>query len=436
MTAILAANPGLMIVLALLVGGALVFTLLAFIMHRSGASLRPIIFVAGFYAIVLLPQVVGHLALAVRPGATAVVAGTPPTPSPTPPRAALPEGGRAEDWLPLYGQRMPGLQAAPAQVWPSGQSLAALRFASAAQASDGLLAYLAMHSVAPSLDRGGNEVRGSRGLGGGLVHLRRDGATLHIATALDDAALDALLPGQAAPATAALEPTRPAEPHAQPLVPALQPAARWMREPVFAQVGAVLLLLAAAVAWFFRVGSWAAARAPAQTSAVSAPLPADALRAKLLTLAAGEGGVTPPPRADGRIAIGFTLADARWLDLSGANRRRRVHRLLLRLDPAAHTVWVTEQWSQLDARAGAAGAQLRWSSAIGMSFFERSHSVEAGIVLGRDGRPSGELLQHERVDLQALKAPCIAAVTGAGWSWRPVMVDWPALFGRRSGDDR
>lgn len=438
MSDILAVNPGLMIVLALLVGGALVFTLLAFIMHRSGASLRPIIFVAGFYAIVLLPQVVGHLALAVRPGATAVVAGTPLTPSPTPPRAALPEGARAEDWLPLFGQRMPGLQAAPAQVWPSGQSLATLRFASAAQASDGLLAYLAMHSVAPSLDRGGTEVRGSRGLGGGLVHLRRDGATLHIATALDDAALDALLPCQTAPApaTAALAPTRPAEPDAQPLVPALQPAARWMREHVFAQVGAVLLLLAAAVAWFFRVGSWAAARVPAQPSAVSAPLTADALRAKLIALAAGEGGVTPPPRADGRIALGFTLADARWLDLSGANRRRRVHRLLLRLDPAAHTVWVTEQWSQLDAWAGAAGAQLRWSSAIGMSFFERSRSVEAGIVLGRDGRPTGALLQHERVDLQALKAPCIAAVTGAGWSWRPVMVDWAALFGRRSGDER
>lgn len=430
MSDMLAANPGLVIVLALLAGGTLVFTLLAFIMHRSGASLRPIIFVAGFYAIVVLPQVVGHLALAVQPGATAVAAGTPPTP----PRAALPEGARAEDWLPLYGQRMPGLQAAPAQVWPSGQSLAALRFASAAQASDGLLAYLAMHSVAPTLDRGGNEVRGSRGLGGGLVHLRRDGPTLHIATALDDAALDALLPGQAAPATAtaALAPTRLAEPEAQPLVPALQPATRWMREHVFAQVGAVLLLLAAAVAWFFRVGSWAAARAPART----APLPADALRARLLALAAGEGGGTPPPRADGRIALGFTLVDARWLDATGANRRRRVHRLLLRLDPAAHTVWVTEQWSQLDARAGAAGAQLHWSSAIGMSFFERSRSVEAGLVLGHDGRPTGELLQHERVDLQALKAPCIAAVTGAGWSWRPVMVDWPALFGRRSGDDR
>jgi hypothetical protein len=196
-------------------------------------------------------------------------------------------------------------------------------------------------------------------------------------------------------------------------------------------------LLAAAVAWFFRVGSWAVARAPARTATATPPLPADALRAKLLALAAGERGVPPTTRADGRIAVGFTLADARWLDLSGANRRKRVHRLLLRLDPGSHTVWVTEQWSQLDARAGAAGAQLRWSSAVGMSFFERSHSVEAGIVLGRDGRPTGELLQREHVDLQALKAPCIAAVTGAGWSWRPVMVDWPALFGRgSSGGDR
>lgn len=430
MSSVLAANPGLVVVLALLAGGTLVFTLLAFTMHRSGASLRPIVFVAGFYAIVVLPQVAGQLALAVQPGTAVALAGM----APAPPRAALPEGARDEDWLPIYRQRMPGLQAAPAQVWPSGQSLAELRFASAAQAGDALLTYLAMHSVAPSLDRGGNEVRGSRGLGGGVVHLRRDGATLHIAAALDNGTLDALLPGLAAPAiAAAAEPTRLVEPAPQPLVPALQPATRWMREHVAAQVGAVLVLLAAAVAWFFRVGSWAAARAPVRT----APLAADALRTRLLALAAGEGGVPPSPRADGRIAVGFTLVDARWLDASGANRRRRVHRLLLRLDPGSHTVWVTEQWSQLDARAGAAGAQLRWNSSIGMSFFERSRSIEAGLVLGRDGRPTGALLQREHVDLQALKAPCIAAVTGAGWRWQPVMVDWPALlFGRGSGGDR
>ncbi|MFZ5548184.1 MAG: hypothetical protein ACOZJX_05775 [Pseudomonadota bacterium] len=419
MTSLLAANPGLMVVLALLAGGTLVFSLLAFIMHRSGASLRPIAFVAGFFAIVLLPQVAGHLALAVRPGEAAAAAGAPAVPA----RAALPEGARAEDWRAVYGPRMPGLQDAPARVWASGQSLAALRFASAAQAGDGLMAYLAMHSVAPTLDRGGNEVRGSRGLGGGFVHLRRDGATLHIAAALDEPALDALLPASATQATTA--PTPLAEP--QPLVPALQPATRWMREHVAAQVGAVLLLLAVAVGWFFRVGSWAAAKAPVATTA---PLTAEALRARLLALAAGDNGALPPARTDGRIAIGFTLTDARWLSAAGLNRARRVHRLLLRLDPGTHTVWVTEQWSRFDAQAGAAGGQLRWSTAMGISFFERSRSVEAGIVLGKDGRPAGALLHHERIDLQALKAPCIAAVTGAGWRWRPVMLDWAALFGR------
>lgn len=429
MSSLLVANPGLMVVLALLVGGTFVFSLLAFIMHRSGASLRPILFVAGFFAIVLLPQVVGQLAIAVRPDANAAIA----LPSPAPTRAALPAGARDEDWLPLYGQRMPGLQAAPARAWASGQSQAELRFASEAQAGDALLAYLVMHSVAPSLDRGGVEVRGSRGLGGGVVHLQRVGSSLHITTALDDAALDALLPGQATPALAAVAPTPPVvEP--QPLVPALQPATRWMREHVAAQVGAVFVLLAVAVGWFFRVGAWAAARVPVGNAAAQAPLPADALRARLLALAAGEGSVPPAPRADGRIVVGFTLADGRWLDASGLNRSRRVHRLLLRLDPRSHTVWVTEQSSRLDAQAGPAGARLRWSASIGISFFERSHSAEAGIVLGPDGRPTSALLHHERVDLQALKAPCIEAVTGAGWSWRPVMLDWPALLGR--GDDR
>ena len=196
-----------------------------------------------------------------------------------------------------------------------------------------------------------------------------------------------------------------------------------------AQVGAVLLLVVAAVTWFFRAGSWAAA-VPARPGVPA--LDADALRARLLALASADNDamMTVQPRADGRVAIGWKLTDARWIDLAAhANRRRRVHRLLLRLDAPARTVWVTEQWSEFDARAGAGGVGLRWHSAIGMTFFERSVHIEPGIVLGPDGRPTGKLLHREVIDLQALKGPCLATVTNAGWHWRPVMVDWAALFG-------
>ena len=54
-------NPGVMAMTLLLVGGTLVFGLLAFIMARSGASLPPIVFIAAFFAIVVGPQAPFHL---------------------------------------------------------------------------------------------------------------------------------------------------------------------------------------------------------------------------------------------------------------------------------------------------------------------------------------------------------------------------------------
>jgi hypothetical protein len=60
-------NPGLMIGLGLLLGGALICGLFAVLTVRSGALLKGVAFFAGFFAIVVLPQVAGQLALAVKP---------------------------------------------------------------------------------------------------------------------------------------------------------------------------------------------------------------------------------------------------------------------------------------------------------------------------------------------------------------------------------
>lgn len=408
-------NPGLMVALGLLAMGALVCGLLALPMWRAGVSLKPIVFFGGFFAIVVLPQVAGHLALATRPD-SAVAAPAPAAPAPP--------GGQQEDWLPLYAPRMPGLVSAAATQWPGGQSVATLRFDTPEQARQGLLSYLALHQVAPTLDRGGNEIRGSRGLGGGVVHLLQKGPALRVNVALDAAALDTLL----APA-----PTAATQAPAEPLVPALQGAVALFRGHVGLQVAAVLGLVAAATLWFFRASAWAASSAPRPGTA---PLPAALLRQRLLALDRSSFPVTVASEPDGRIAVTWDVADLRWLDFVGLKRLRRTHRLLLRLDEARHAVFVTEQWSVFEASAGTDAARLRWHTARGISFFQVEHERVFGVMLGPDGKPTGELSHRFRFNLQEMKAPFIAAVTGCGWGWRPVVLDAASLLQRSNARSR
>ncbi|MEO7997292.1 MAG: hypothetical protein ABI852_07595, partial [Gemmatimonadaceae bacterium] len=54
------ANTGALVVTMLLLIGGFVFSVVAFMMSRSGASLRPIVFVAGFFFIVVGPQALFH----------------------------------------------------------------------------------------------------------------------------------------------------------------------------------------------------------------------------------------------------------------------------------------------------------------------------------------------------------------------------------------
>src|SRR5678815_4126476 len=61
MTHLLRTNPGLLITVLLMVGCAFVCTLVGLFMVRQGASLRPLYWFAGFFALIVLPQFIGHL---------------------------------------------------------------------------------------------------------------------------------------------------------------------------------------------------------------------------------------------------------------------------------------------------------------------------------------------------------------------------------------
>ncbi|MFT3760428.1 hypothetical protein [Thauera sp.] len=397
---VLHANPGLAIVLGLVLGGALVLGGMAWLLRGQATALRGLVFIAVFMGLVLLPQLLGQLALAVWPGA-----GPPAVPA-----AAAPPGLQADEaQRAIYANSMIGLLAAESADTGTGQGWLRLRFADEAAAADGLLAYARLHQLAPQRDRSGIELIGPRGLGGGWAWLRREGEHLDVRTALDEAGL-----GQPWPATIAI----PDTPN-YPLLPALQPLARAFQGSVALQAGGVLLAVAAGVAWFFIGSAWAGrVSPPAGTAAVSA----DGLRQRLLALGDGSWPLRAETLADGRIAITWRHDDARWLDGAGLHGLRRTGRLLLRVDPARQRVQVGEQWSRFAADAGPAGLQLQWHAAHGIRFFERSRHTVLGLQLDAQGRPTGEWQRTLGLDLQALKAPVIETVRSAGWTWQPMLL--------------
>jgi hypothetical protein len=113
------------------------------------------------------------------------------------------------------------------------------------------------------------------------------------------------------------------------------------------------------------------------------------------------------------------------MDLMKAHGMKRTHRMLLSLDPVANVVRVTEQWSTLDWSAGAGGARLAWTNSMGINFFQVDHKRVYGLQFGPDGHAKSDLSYTYTFNLQELKAPFIAAVKQAGWTWKPVLIEAP-----------
>jgi hypothetical protein len=113
------------------------------------------------------------------------------------------------------------------------------------------------------------------------------------------------------------------------------------------------------------------------------------------------------------------------MDQARAHGMRRTHRLDLDLGEASRTARVTEYRGTMDWSAGRGGGQIKWHAARGIRFFEYAHERVFGLQFGPDGRPSGALGYVYTFNVQELKQPFIRAVTDAGWTWQPLMVDAP-----------
>lgn len=422
--ALLRENPGLLAMAVALVIGTVVFTAFGIAMSRSGASLRPIAFVAGMFALVLLPQLAYHLgvatgaiprrnltwlpaatqasvygwvereaALAVRDGAfvdSAAVFGTGVDP-------ALSSNLRAA------GAALPFANAEVAQmaVLPPDGSAIVARFRDAATAESAAREY-ARQALGLWPDIGADGLRTARRPVGDVVKLALVGRTLAIVSGADErsASRGLLALGAIAPAEA------PSDPGSE---------RYWLyRTGVLPAI--VLALLALYVFAFFKGVVWAGA-VPAAPGAE--PVSEAGLRDRLLAIDGVDVPIALSEDESGRVVATWRFADARWLDLARARTMRYTARVILELDPEARAVRVTEQMTRFDASAGLGGASLDWRTLRGVTFFQVERGRVLGLQFDANGRPQPKLDYAWRFDAQEMKAPLIDVVTRAGWQWRP-----------------
>ncbi len=419
-------NPALAIVLALLGACVFVLGLLALIMTRAGASLRPLAWLGGFMALVTAPQIAGHTfnALAITeqeaPRSAALARLTEQPRTHTGDARALfgadVDPALVVDVRAAYGDVFRDAESAQFAALPSGDSVLLARFADASATEQAWLDYLRVSGL-NGLRGEGDSARGYAvtRLPGDRAYVFQAGRMLGAWTGKDDAAIRARMAagGFHAPSNAPLT------------------GGTGTPSAVYAGALPTPLLVALAVPYFvvvvlfyFKGAAWAATR-PAKPG--TSPVAEAELRTRLQSL----NGLDVPFRIEsgrepGTLVASVRYGDAKWLDLARARALRRTFRVTLSFDPATHTVRASDSFTRFDASVGFDGAQAEWKTGLGIVFFQVEHERVLGLQLDAHGRFTPNLSYAYSFDLKELKEPLMAAVTQAGWRYRPTIWEGPA----------
>lgn len=436
MIALFRTNPGLLVGVILLAMGTLILGGFAFWMSRSGASLRPIAWLAGFFLLILVPQFAGHLVFALRarraeaPRAAALAAAQ-TAPDAETRRAALvqwlgPDADPAlvRDARPVFGDVFAAAEEAQFAALPTGESVLFARFRGALAAEKAWVGYLRVTGFAQIKGAGDSQ----RGFvvtrpAGDRAYALHFGNCVGVWTGADDAMIRRRMTAggfeipRRAPLAGKIEPG----PEGAAVPSANRLGLAWK---IFAGVGLAAYLLVV-VAYFLKGSAWAGGE-PAVAGAAVRDEAELARQFAQLGAAAGAPFTVERGANEHEWLVTWRYADATWLDHARAHGLRKIHRLRIVLDGAGRTARVTDFESDFDWDAGADGVRLAWKASSGIVFFKREHQRVFGLQLeaGADGKPA--LHSSYTFDLQELKRPFIDAVTGAGWAWRPVVWDAPA----------
>lgn len=430
--ALVRANPGLLVMLMLLGIGTIVFGSFAIGMAGSGLSMRPILFVGGLFAFVLLPQFAFHLGIALgaiprrnltwmpaadrssvhgwveRESALAIANGQfADLPAVFGPGVDVTLGADPRSGGPT--SPFAAADAAYMAVLPPDGSAIVARFRDVA-AADAAAREYARQAIGqwPAIGRDG--LRTARRAGGDVVKIAHVGRTLAVVSGAEERRLLKRLSGLGAIAPA----EAPSDPGSEKF---------WLYRPGVLPALA-FVLVATYVFAFFKGAAWAGEVAPV---AGVPPAPELELRRRLMSINAEEVPFTIGTEEIGtRLVATWRFADARWVDLARARQMKYVQRMLLDFDPESHVVRVTEQMTRFDASAGRGGATVEWRTLRGVTFFETERGRVFGLQFDENGKPVPSLDYEWHFDSQEMKDPLIDAVTKAGWQWRPTPWSGPS----------
>ncbi len=428
MLQLLRTNPGLAISIALLGGGALVCALVGLIMARSGASLRPVYWFAGFFGLIVLPQLIGHLWTARR----AVQADAPRTAAlehiaahtDVEARSAAVKiifGPDADaqlvtDARKVFGEAFEDAELAQFAALPDGDTVLLARFKGYSAAEKGWFHYL-RNTGLNQLGGQGDSQRGyavTRPVGDRAYVLHLHNMVGVWTGANDEAIRQRMTAGgfeipRRAPLSAST-PTAGASASKNPLPLGL------------ISIG-IAIYVFVVVLYFFKGAAWAGTyRAKPGVTPVTATDLAARLEAinELDVPFHIERGSQP-----NEFFATWRYADAKWIDLARARGMNRTFRIRLTLDERAGSVRATDYAASFDWSAGRGGADVQWKASLGIVFFQSEHQRVFGLQLDEQGRFKPELSYAYTFNLQEMKSPLIEAVTHAGWAWQPTIWQGP-----------
>ena len=425
---LLTGNPGVMITLTLLIIGGLVSTLLAMFMVRQGLSVRPILWFAMIFGLIVIPQFAYHLHVALQKVSASQGDVNPDawwtslTSAPSTPQATVHYFGvDAADAMISDVERM----FEPMSVKPrwarfaildDGRTTIIAAFNSDTDAEAAVLDYLALSGLA-SMAAGNTETGfTATRVSGEEIFVHHAGRHLGVWTGPDQQALNRNV----------LSSTFY---HASRGMSAEQARVAAGGPPLGLTWPSAVLLLASYTLFvaivFVKGAAWASA-VPART-----PIAADGsvLRSRLLQLNSTDLPMTiESGRSPDEIVVSWRFGDERWIDHTRLHATTRVHKLVLRVDQDSHSVFVSEYASRYDGSVGAGEASLDWAFMTGITLFQIERQTVFGVVLDEHLRPTGDLSHTWSFDRQEMTAPLIGIVTGSGWGWRPVLWDSPTAL--------
>lgn len=153
-----------------------------------------------------------------------------------------------------------------------------------------------------------------------------------------------------------------------------------------------------------------------------APVPPEELRHRLLalnhpdvpfTLAAGDGG------KEGDVVAEWKIVDASWFEIFAKAGLKETHKVYLTFDLGAGAVRVLEESWSVEWRAGVPVMSVSAEAFRGRTISSKSFGT-AYAFKSINPLDYGQVYEY-RFDVAEMKDPVAEVVTGAGWTFRPVM---------------